>query len=773
MATDRENLDTDDDVAASRQVRRRATAEDKKLLKKALEQFKQASEAFDPQRKREIEDLEFDAGAHWPEDLLTARGPMRDPVTQKQLPGRPSLTIPKLTQPIQQIINRQREASLAIIVKPKSGGATQQNAEKINGLIRHIQVESRAQIARSWAYAHAVKAGRGYYRILKTWANDGDWDVDLVIRRILNQSSVYLDPMHTEPDGSDAEWAFIVEDIPYARFTREHPKSPVHNATELDRADWSKGGWIGFDPANAIKTVRRAEWWRVVYTERTLCEYESGKVYFEDDEEKPGKRELGKKIRERVVRQPKIKWAKITAGEILEEQDWEGRYIPIVQVIGREFNINGKRLYKGMIADAKDAQRSYNYMRSKQVEAVGLAPLAPYTMVEGQDEGYEEMWASANTTPYSRLIYKPQSVAGQAAPPPQRNSASTDIGAITVAVAAADDDIKAVTGHSDPSLGRSNPADRSGRAIQALQQRTDESAADFLGNLTDISMVHEGRVLLDMLPYVYDRPGRVATLLDEDLRESTQVMLNKPFIVAEDGQPVEAEPGVPGVQEIDLNKGVYRVVVSVAKAHKTQREEAVALLGEIMAAAPQTAPMLTDVLVENVDAPGFPRLARRFKAMLPPQIQALEGGDSEMPPAAAAKISQLEGQLQQVSQAAQGMQQALEQKQVEQQAKSELEMRKAEMEQQIKMAELEMKERIEMEKIRFGVLKAESDANAKIQTAELAAVEQRISQERDLRHDAISQDTQMAHEAAQADLKARVEREKITAAARRPATKKR
>jgi hypothetical protein len=770
MAMDRHATDDLDDDKPSRQVARQQTREEEKLLKRGLEDFKAAAEAIDAQRKREIDDLAFDAGEHWPKELLEQRGTVRDPVTNRQLPARPSLTIPKLTAPIQQIVNRQREASLAIIVKPKSGGATQKTAERINGLIRHIQVESRANIARAWAYAHAVKCGRGFYRVLKTWANDGDMDVDLIVDRILNQSSVYLDPLHKQPDGSDAEHAFIVEDVAVARFKREHPKSKVLTAGEATLSTF--GDWITYDGTNQIKTVRRAEWWRVVYRERTLCEYEGGAVYFEDDPEKP-KKGLGKKIRERTVRQPQVKWVKMTAGEILESEDWEGRYIPIIQVLGREYNINGQRKYKGMIADAKDAQRSYNYMRSKQVEAVGLAPIAPYTMVEGQDEGYEEMWATANTVPYSRLTYRPVTIGGQPAPPPMRNSASTDIGAITVAVAAADDDIKAVTGHSDPSLGRSNPADRSGRAIQALQQRTDEGASDFLGNLTEISMVHEGRILLDLLPYVYDVPGRIATILDEDLQESRQVMVNQPFITQPDGQPVKAQPGQPGAEIIDLQKGIYRVVVSVGKAHKTQREEAVALLGEVMAAAPQTAPLLTDVLVENVDAPGFQRLAKRFKAMLPPQIQQLEAGDESIPPAAAAQIGQLQAQLQQAGKAVQELQQEVEQKTASERIKAEVEMQRMQLDRELKIAELQMKERIEMEKIRFGVLKTEAEATADRQAAELKAITDRVNKERELRHEAISQDTQMAHEAAQADLKASVDREKISQGAKKPGGKSR
>lgn len=744
MAATRSTVDDKKEKKRTEQAR-------EKLHQTAMEQFRLASEAQAPQRKREEEDAKFDAGEHWDPELLKSRGPQMDPSTGKNLPGRPSLTIPKLDQPIQQVINQQRNANLAIMVKPKAAGATQQQAEKINGLIRHIQVESRAQVARGWAYERAVKVGRGYYRILKDWANDGDWDIDLIVDRILNQSAVYIDPFHSQPDASDMEWAFLVEDIPYKRFKREHPKSKLSTSDKdtLRSIGDESPGWVTYGTEGEAKTIRRAEYWYVVYEEKTLIQTAKWSG-LEDADDKP--KNLGEIINRRTVRQRKVQWAKMTATEILKEEDWEGRYIPIIQVIGREYNVNGERIYKGMISNGKDAQRSYNYMRSKEVEAVGLAPIAPYTMVEGQDEEYEDMWATANTVPYARLIYKPITIAGQQAPPPQRTNVDTNIQAIILAARHADEDLKSVTGFSDPSLGKSNPADRSGRAITALQNRSEAGTSDYLDNLTTVSMVHEGRILLDLLPHVYDREGRVATILDEDLQTSHQIMLNAPYRVQPDGTPKKVGKGAAGSELVDLKKGVYRVVVSVAKSFKTQREESVAMLGELIAATNgQAAPLLTDVLVKNIDAPGFDKLAKRFEAMLPPNILKMEAAAGGLPTQAVAAISALEQQLQQQGQQMQQMGQALQQNQAEAQAKAELEQFKLERQMEIERAKLEMEERLAMEKLRIEEMKIATGSQDKRYTAELQGVVQRTAQETQLRADAIESDTQMQHEAAQND----------------------
>jgi hypothetical protein len=52
-------------------------------------------------------------------------------------------------------------------------------------------------------------------------------------------------------------------------------------------------------------------------------------------------------VNEREVK-PRNPWYKITAKEILEENDWPGKWIPIVKVIGDEIDIEGKVTRAGL-----------------------------------------------------------------------------------------------------------------------------------------------------------------------------------------------------------------------------------------------------------------------------------------------------------------------------------------------------------------------------------------------------------------------------------------
>src|SRR5947207_14820819 len=44
------------------------------------------------------------------------------------------------------------------------------------------------------------------------------WDQDIKIIRFYNQASVSLDPSHESPDGADAEWAFVGNDLPWNEY---------------------------------------------------------------------------------------------------------------------------------------------------------------------------------------------------------------------------------------------------------------------------------------------------------------------------------------------------------------------------------------------------------------------------------------------------------------------------------------------------------------------------------------------------------------------------
>jgi hypothetical protein len=82
----------------------------------------------------------------------------------------------------------------------------------------------------------------------------------------------------------------------------------------------------------------------------------------------------------------------ITAADVLEKrEDWPGRFIPIVPVVGEEIRIGRKLIRNGIVRNAKDPQRMSNYFHSAHTETVALQPKAPFMVTETNVAKYQEL----------------------------------------------------------------------------------------------------------------------------------------------------------------------------------------------------------------------------------------------------------------------------------------------------------------------------------------------------------------------------------------------
>jgi hypothetical protein len=244
-------------------------------VQEALDCFKDWSAVESPQRKREIEDLEFQIPEkQWDDSVRRDRQATK--VNGVMLAERPMLAIPKLDQPIQLVLNEEKAAHLGVQVHSLNEEANDDTAEVLQGLYRAIEVDSRAHLARSWAFDRAVKAGRGFYRVLTEYDETSDHPSDqkIVLKRIYEQGSVYLDPSHTEPDGRDAERGIIVEDIPLSKYKRLFPKSTLasYSDEEFVSLGNERPGWVTGEGEG--RAIRVAEW----FTSPTSAKPSSGKA---------------------------------------------------------------------------------------------------------------------------------------------------------------------------------------------------------------------------------------------------------------------------------------------------------------------------------------------------------------------------------------------------------------------------------------------------------------------------------------------------------------
>lgn len=617
-------------------------------------------------RKRfeEIEDHESDMRQAWLDDFKFARLSEQWPdgaKRQRELEGRPCLTINKLPAFIRQVTNATRQNTPSIKCHPVDAGSSKETAEILDGLIRNIEYVSSADIAYDTALDHAVTGGFGYFRIVTDYADDDSFDQDIKIERVTNPLTIYGDNKSTCADSSDWNDAFVTELYTHKEFEKRWKGG--------NKVDWQTDykdipdGWCNDN------LVRVAEWWTRDDVPATLIKLSDGMVMFEDQYLKI--KEMLDSIGVTVVgTRPtitkKVKQRIMTGAEVLEENDWAGKYIPIIPVYGDELNIEGKRYFLSLIRDAKDAQQMFNYWRTASTELVALAPKAPFIGPKNAFNTDQDKWATANTVSHPYIEY-------DGPVPPQRQPfAGPPAGALQEALNASDD-MKAIIGMYDASLGaRSN--ETSGRAIIARQRESDVSTFNYVDNLSR-AIRHAGRVLVDLIPKVYDGP-RIVRVLYEDGRNE-MIPVNQPLppeMMQKKAQ--EAKEQVENIVSIyDLTSGKYDVTVAAGPSFTTKREEAANQMVEFVRVFPQAAPMIGDLLAKNLDWPGADDIAKRLKAMLPP---ALQDDGNPMVAQLQQALQQQDAQAKQAVQALQGQMQQLMQQLEQERQKNAQESRKVE-----------------------------------------------------------------------------------------------
>ena len=623
-----------------------AGAKGTEILSTARSRLNMAISAYSESREDEIDDLRFFAGSpdnhwQWPADVLATRGAVQG----QTINARPCLTINKLPQHVRQVTNDQRQNRPSGKVIPADDRADIEVAEIFDGVVRHIEYISDADVAYDTACENQVAFGEGYIRVLTEYCDEDTFDQDIKIGRIRNSFSVYMDPMIQDPCGSDAKWCFITEDITKEEYERLYPNAaPMSTLMSLGVGDQSLSQWINQN------TVRIAEYFYVEYDRATLNLYPGNVTAFNGTpEDKQMRAMYGKPLRSRQADRKRIKWCKINGYEILEERDWAGKYIPVVRVVGNEFEVEGRMYVSGLVRNAKDAQRMYNYWVSQEAEMLALAPKAPFIGYGGQFEGYENQWKTANTQNWPYLEVNPDVTDGQGnmLPLPQRAQPPMASSGLLQAKLGASEDIKAVTGQYDASLGLQGN-ERSGRAILARQKEGDTGTYHYVDNLAR-AVRYVTRQLVDLIPKIYDTQ-RIARIIGED-GESSMVKMNP--MQPEPVKKIVNEQGIVIDKIYNPSVGKYDVVVVTGPGYATKRQEALEAMAQLLQGNPQLWSVAGDLFVKNMDWPGAQEMAKRFAKTIDPRLM----GDADEDPALQAANQQIEAMGQEMQQMATMLQQ--------------------------------------------------------------------------------------------------------------------
>lgn len=659
---------------AKRKAEKEANPE-KDLLTRIRERYKVMSEADQENRRCALEDLKFvnEPGAQWDANMKKERG------------DRPCYEFNKVRITCKRVINDIRSNRPAGKVRAVEGG-DKGTADIYEGLIRNIENSSDFDTVMDYAAEYQVPAGMGAWRILTKYNDDSAFEQDIAIEALQNPFCLYWDPAAKDPLKRDAQDWIVTDKISKKAYEARWPKAQKVDweSTEFDdESDWS-----------GDEFVRIAEYWYKEPYDKELWQLADGKVIdAASDEARSPQIQAQVKKRRNVVCQ-RIKMCIASGDAILEMADWAGSKFPFVVVFGEYVVIDGKLRWFGLARFAKDAQRSYNVSRTAIDETIALAPQAKWWATADQALGHTDKWAEAHQKNFPFLLYNGDPKANG---PPQRLGGADVPVALTEQSMLASEDVKAVMGIFDASLGaRGN--ETSGKAINARQQQGEIATFNYRDNMGKAKRL-TCEILIDLIPHIYDTERELRVLGTDGAEDYVRV---NTFALGEDG--------ISQVKVNDLATGRYDVTVTVGPSWATKRMEASEVYMNMGQAFPPLMQFAGDLIVKSMDLPYSEDIAERIQAMLPPPIQQMLSDGKNVPPEAQAAMAQAAQAMQQVQQQGLMVQQAAEEASQE---KAEAEKAKAAVEQAI--AKLETK-------------KAQFDAYVEQQIAKLAQAEAKAAQ---------------------------------------------
>lgn len=676
---------------------------DEKLVKRIQERFKYMSAAWRRIREEAEDDMRsLSIVGPWPEGDIESR-------KQK---GRPCIHLDQLTQYVDETINEVRMNPIAIKVDPNGEGTSEDTAELRSKRIRAIEYESNAQSAYLTAFEYATSMSFGAFGITvehKAWDS---FDKVIRLRRFANPWDILWDPDCKEQDCSDMRDCFVIDRMLKSEYEEQHEGFSLSSFGEEEvrqASDWLTGD-----------KIQIAEYWYRETKPRRMFLLgmpDGGKLKIFADEIEGFKIKgehvifrdgsAAKILQDRRTEQPFIKMCLTNGLEILEKNDWPGKWIPIVPVLAKEvFYREGnevKKRYESRIRKARQGQLLFDYYVSNEAETISMVPKIPYVGYTGQFTA--PYWETLNQEPRAYAEVEPH-VDGSpdVLPLPQRQAFEPPIQALEVGKESTRRSIQAAIGsYGFTRLDDTNV--KSGVALERLKAQNNLGSYHLVDNFK-MAIRHAGRIINDLLDDVETEPMTVALRGMDDKQETANI--NQP---GPDGKMVAYRLTDEGQHEVTITEG---------PSYQSQREEAREftknLVGQIknLPVEPAVAQKLLALLV-RLEQLG--PIGDKIEQLLDPD----EAGDDALPRALQA-LQKTQQQLQALNAYAKQLEQKLieaqdkiESKEAENATRVQIVTMQEETKRLTKLAELQSKEAIAQ-------LKASIDA---IQGKQEMAMEER------------------------------------------------
>ncbi|MEY0432518.1 portal protein [Providencia rettgeri] len=515
----------------------------------------------------------------------------------------PKFEINKVASELNRIISEYRNNRITVKFRPGDKEASEDLADKLNGLFRADYEETDGGEACDNAFDDAATGGFGCFRLTTNLVNELDPMDDrqrISIEPIYDPSrSVWFDPDAKKYDKSDAEWAFCMYSLSVDKYKAEYKKDPATLDAGIDRS-WDYD-WFDIDVVYIAKYYEvRKESVDVVsfqnpFTEEVVT-YDSDQLEQVGDELS----EIGFiEVARRNIKRRRVYVSVVDGDGFLEKaQRIPGEHIPLIPVYGKRWFIDDIERVEGHIAKAMDAQRLYNLQVSMLADSAAQDPGSVPIVGKQQIKGLEDHWADRNSKrpaflPLNEITDKqgnviaPASAIGYTQPQPLNQ-------AMAALIQQTSSDIQEVTGASQAM--QQMPSNIAKETVNSLMHRSDMASFIYLDNMAK-SLKRAGEVWLSMAREVYgsDRQVRV---VNEDGTDDIALM----SVTVRDNQTGEI------VAMNDLSTGRYDVTVDVGPSYTARRDATVSVLTNLLAGMLPQDPMravVQGVILDNMDGEGL------------------------------------------------------------------------------------------------------------------------------------------------------------------------
>jgi hypothetical protein len=543
----------------------------------------QSDEHDNRELSREEDYFCLEKGGQWEDNVVNAMG------------NRPKFTFDKVNPIIDDIMAEVEGMDFGIRVRPAGGGATKELSETYAGVIRYIENLSDASTIYRQSTRRICRRGVDFIRLDTGWSGEG-FDQDILIKSVPDSVNRVWLGYHEKQDGSDAKEAWQLRAMDSKEFEKEYGRPCI--SVGIDAEDYTK------EERSDVATF--LEYLCARPYEKTLALLSNGKVIELTKETQSIIDELAL-LGIEVERTRKVPAVKVYS-RFLDGQDWLGAEmltvwdsIPIIPVYGNFELFDGNISYSSITRRLMDAQRVYNYARSREIEEGALAPRKKLLMTAKQvsNKLTQKQLSEMNTSADPVLIY----TADGEAPPPFETAGPQINPNLANAAAASNQDMAEQGGVYSAQQG-ANPRYQSGWAVEQMISKGDAKTTKWL-NSTAIAVRRIANMIISAIPKVYDNQRQLRILNDDGTDD--MVTINEEVIDQQTGRVVTVN---------DLSQGKYDVVVELDKAFKSRRNEAAERLIALAGIDQSLMIEAADIVYGSIDVPGAEQIRQRKRSAM-------------------------------------------------------------------------------------------------------------------------------------------------------------